>query len=131
MEIDCHCRPFGQCYQQLTADTIKSYFLPTVDSVCSHLLSCSDRQLFQQDIQVGDLQATYLVGPRAAYVIVEAVMNLLSAVKSEEAEAEVKVQYWQDTILTRYYIFFTSRWSSATWSTLFQMPLGLIPLGLT
>ncbi|XP_063970785.1 uncharacterized protein LOC129282971 [Lytechinus pictus] len=94
-------RPFGQCYQQLTADTIKSYFLPTVDSVCSHLLSCSDRQLFQQDIQVGDLQATYLVGPRAAYVIVEAVMNLLSAVKSEEAEAEVKVQYWQDTILTR------------------------------
>lgn len=94
-------RPFGQCCQQLTTDTIKSYFLPTVDSVCSHLLSCSDRQLFQQDIQVGDLPATYLVGPRAAYVIVEAVMNLLSAVKSEEAEAEVKVQYWQDTILMR------------------------------
>lgn len=94
-------RPFGQCYQQLTADTIKSYFLPTVDSVCSHLLSCSDRQLFQQDIQIGELPATYLVGPRAAYVIVEAVMNLLSAVKSEESEAEVKVQYWQDTILTR------------------------------
>ncbi|XP_072165430.1 uncharacterized protein [Diadema setosum] len=93
-------RPFGQCYQQLTADTIKSYFLPTVDSVCSHLLSCSDRQLFQQDIPVGELSAS-LVGPRAAYVIVEAVMNLLSAVKTEEAEAEVKVQYWQDTILTR------------------------------
>ena len=31
----------------------------------------------------------------------QAVMNLLSAVKTEEAEAEVKVQYWQDTILTR------------------------------
>ncbi|XP_038072748.1 uncharacterized protein LOC119741129 [Patiria miniata] len=93
-------RPFGQCYPQLSADTVKSYFLPTVDLVCSHLLSCSDRQLFQQDIPAGELPSC-LIGPRAAYVIVESVMNLLSVVKSEEVDAEVKVQYWQETILTR------------------------------
>ncbi|XP_022111725.1 uncharacterized protein LOC110990965 [Acanthaster planci] len=93
-------RPFGQCYPQLSADTVKSYFLPTVDLVCSHLLSCSDRQLFQQDIPTGELPSC-LIGPRAAYVIVESVMNLLSVVKSEEVDAEVKVQYWQETILTR------------------------------
>ncbi len=93
-------RPFGQCYPQLSADTVKGSFLPTVDLVCSHLLSCSDRQLFQQDIPAGELPPC-LIGPRAAYVIVESVMNLLSVVKSEEVDAEVKVQYWQETILTR------------------------------
>ncbi|XP_033629282.1 uncharacterized protein LOC117291579 [Asterias rubens] len=93
-------RPFGQCYPQLSASTVKGSFLPTVDLVCSHLLSCSDRQLFQQDIPAGELPPC-LIGPRAAYVIVESVMNLLSVVKSEEVDAEVKVQYWQETILTR------------------------------
>lgn len=93
-------RPFGQCYRQLSTDTIKRYFLPVSDAVCAHLLSCSDRQLFQQDVTPTELPAS-LVGPRAAYVVVESVMNLLNLLKEDDLEAQSKVQYWQDTILTR------------------------------
>lgn len=93
-------RPFGQCYRQLSADTIKRYFLPVSDAVCAHLLSCSDRQLFQQDVTPSELPSS-LVGPRAAYVVVESVMNLLNVLKGDDVEAQSKVQYWQDTILTR------------------------------
>ncbi|PIK62584.1 hypothetical protein BSL78_00480 [Apostichopus japonicus] len=74
--------------------------LQNKDAVCAHLLSCSDRQLFQQDVAPTELPAS-LVGPRAAYVVVESVMNLLNLLKGEDLEAQSKVQYWQDTILTR------------------------------
>ena len=58
-------------------------YLPQ-DLVCSHLLSCSDRQLFQQDIAEGDLPLC-LIGPRAAYVIVEVLyVSLLLHVPSME-----------------------------------------------